>query len=81
MIQLGGIRLYTRDLAQIYHNDQNLLRDAFYVWVLFEDQKNREKCEAQTQHRTNGSLLYPVFRFGQAVQWARSFGKDFTTRH
>lgn len=77
MIRLGGVRFHTQNFVPIYHNNLDLLKTACYVWVLFEDQKNREKYEAQTQQRTADNLLCPVIRFRCAVKWVWRFVKNF----
>ena len=49
---------------------------AYYVTLLFEDQKNGELMERRTQRRTGDKSLCPVLRFGRAVLRVRIFVKD-----
>ena len=75
-IRLGGVKFYTTERREIPHEHPRLIELAEYVWILFEDQKNREKCESRTQRRTNDLLLCPVLRFGRAVQRVKGFVKN-----
>ena len=70
MIRLGGIRFYLNDYQLIPHHHPDLLELAAFVWVLFEDQKNRLKCNTRTQMKTHNPLLCPVIRLDRAVQRA-----------
>ena len=72
-IRLGGIRFYSSEFALIPHHHPRLLKLAAFVWVLFEDQKNRLKCDAQTQARTKDPRLCPVLRLGRTVKQVRKF--------
>ena len=55
-IRLGGIRFYTYDREPVPLNHPRLLQ-AHFVWVCFEDQKNRDKKETRTQERTKDPRL------------------------
>ena len=67
-ICLGGIGYYLNDFQLIPHHHPDLLELAAFVWVLFEDQKNRLKCNTHTQMKTHNPLLCPVLRLGRTVQ-------------
>ena len=75
MIRLGGIRFFSQDFRVIPQDHPDLLELAVYVWVLFEDQKNRLKRDSRTQKKTRDPLLCPVLRLGRAVQRVRRFVK------
>ena len=68
MIRTGGIRFYSNDYQLIPHHHPDLIELAAFVWVLFEDQKNRLKCDTRTQMKSHDPLLCPVIRLGRAVQ-------------
>ena len=73
-IRLGGIRFYSKEFELIpHHHHPHLIELSAFVWVLFEDQKNRLKCDSRTQAKTNDPLLCPVLRLGRAVQRVRKF--------
>ena len=76
MIRLGGIRFYSNNYQVIPQDHPNLIELAAFVWVLFEDQKNRLKCDIRTQMETQDPLLCPVIRIGRAVQRVRRFVKN-----
>ena len=80
-IRLGGVKFFTKNYQVVDHDDPNLLRRAAFVWILFEEQKNAEKCEARTQERSVDTKLCPVRSFAQAVQRVRKFvpGADGNT--
>ena len=75
-IHLGGIRFYSSYFALIPHHHPRLLELSAFVWVLFEDRKNRLKCDAQNQARTKDPKLCPVCRLGRAVQRVLKFAKN-----
>ena len=77
MIRLGGIRFYSYDFQVIPQDHPDLIELAAFVWVLFEDQKNRLKRDSRTQRKTQDPLLCPVIRIGRAVQRVRRFVKGF----
>ena len=60
VIRLGGVKFLTKNYQVINHNDPGLLRRAAFVWVLFEAQRNSEKCKARTQERSGDTKLCPV---------------------
>ena len=68
LIRLGGVKFFTKDGREIPHDHPDLLIIAHYVWILFEDQKNRDKFDTRTQERTNDIQLNPVQRWARAVQ-------------
>ena len=76
-IRLGGIRFYTQDCQVIPHHHPQLLELAFFVWILFEDQKNRLKCDSRTQMKTKDPELCPVRSTGRAVQRVIRFVKNY----
>ena len=75
-IWLGGIRFYAQDFQVIPHHYPQLLELAVFVWVLFEDQKNRLKCDSCTQMKTWDPCLCPVNSIGRAFQRVIKFVKD-----
>ena len=72
-IRLGGVKFFTKNYQAVGHDNPNLLRRAAFVWVLFEEQKNAEKCKARTQERLGDAKLCPVQSFAWAVQRVRKF--------
>ena len=74
-IRLGGISFFDRQRKEISHNHPHLLIIAIHVRILFEDQKNREKCETRTHRRSGDPVLCPVLRLGRAVQRVLKFTK------
>ena len=74
-IRLGGIQFYSNDFQVIPHHHPKLLEVAAFVWVLFEDQKNRLKCDTCTQMKTHDPLLCPVLQLGRAAQQVLLFVK------
>ena len=76
-IRLGGIRFYSQDCNLIPHNHPQLLDHAAFVWIMFEDQKNREKYDARTQMKTGDPRLCPVLCLGRAVQRVLKFVKGW----
>ena len=49
-----------------------------YVWILFEDQKNKQRSGSHSQRNIDNPLLCPVLRFGRAVQRIRRYTKKPT---
>ena len=76
-IRLGGIRFYAQDLQLIPHHHPQLLELAVFVWVRFDDQKNRLKFDSRTQMKTKDPLLCPVNSIGRAVQRVIKFVKGY----
>ena len=74
-IRLGRIRSYSNDSQLIPHHHPDHLELAVFVRVLFEDQKNRLKCDTRTQMKTQDFLLCLVFRLGRVVQQVLQFVK------
>lgn len=68
MITLSGVKFFTANKTKVDHQDPHLIEKSTYVWILFEDQKNRDKFDTRTQNKTNDPLLCPVLWFGRAVQ-------------
>ena len=75
-IRLGGFTFFDIQRKEIDHNHLHLLQVAVHVRLLFEDQKNREKCKTRTHRKSGDSVLCPVLRLGQAVQRVLKFTKD-----
>ena len=67
-IWLGGIQFYAQDLQVIPHHHPQLLELAVFVWIRFDDQKNRLKFDSRTQMKTKDPFLCPVNSIGRAVQ-------------
>ena len=68
MIQLGGVKFLTKNYKAIQHSDPYLPWTAAFVWVLFEEQKNAEKCKARTQSLSEDKKLCLVRCLVQAVR-------------
>ena len=73
MIRLGGVKFLTKNYKVIPHSDPDLPQIAAFVWVLFEEQKNAEKCKARNQSLLEERKLYPVRCLVQAVQRVLKF--------
>jgi len=73
LITLGCIKFFTKTRVELNHLDQDLLTKAYYVQIVFVDQKNGERFEKRSQTRTKDKTLCPVLRFGRAVQRVRQY--------
>ena len=56
-IRLGGVKFFNYQCTEIDHDHSQLLQIAIHVRILFEDQKNREKCESRTNQRSGDPVL------------------------
>ena len=59
-VRLGGVTFFDFQRKEIDHNHPYLLQVAVHVRILFEDQKNREKCETRTHWKSGDPVLCPV---------------------
>ena len=75
-VRLGGVTFFDIQRKEIDCNHLHLLQVAVHVRLLFEDQKNREKCKTRTHRKSGDSALCPVLRLGRAVQRVLKFTKD-----
>jgi hypothetical protein len=53
----------------IFHSEA--IAEAFFVTIVFADQKNKQKMDSRTQHRTTDRWLCPVRRWASAVKRIR----------
>jgi hypothetical protein len=65
---MGCLIFRTRSRRVLLLTDPDLLTLAFYVTIVFEDQKNGKKMDARTQQRSGHPFLCPLLRWGSAVQ-------------
>ena len=75
-IRLGKVKYFDNQRNEINHNHPYLLQIEIHVRLLFEDQKNREKCETRTHRRSGDAILCPVLRIGRAFQRVLKFSKN-----
>ena len=75
-IRLGGVTFFDRQRKEIDHNHPYLLQVVVHVRILFEDQKNREKCETRTHQKSDDLVLCPVLLLGWVVQRVLKFTKN-----
>ena len=61
-ICLGGVTFFDIQRKEINQNHAHLQQIAVHVRLLFEDQKNREKCEMRTHRKSGDSILCPVLQ-------------------
>jgi hypothetical protein len=66
-IMLGGLIFQSRTKTIVEHDNPDLLTQAKFITVTFEDQKNGIKKDSCTQQRTGNAVLCPVLRFGSVV--------------
>jgi hypothetical protein len=65
---MGCIVFRSKDRTVLSLSSINLLEQAEFVTIVFEDQKNGKKMDARTQKRSGHRFLCPVLRWGSAVQ-------------
>ena len=64
IVRLGGVTFFDFQRKEIDHNHPHLLQVTVHVRLLFEDQKNREKCETRTHWKSVDPVLCPVLWLG-----------------
>jgi hypothetical protein len=67
-VRMGCIVFRSKDRTVLSLSSINLLEQAEFVTIAFEDQKNGKKMDARTQKRSGHRFLCPVLRWGSAVQ-------------
>jgi hypothetical protein len=77
--KLGTIVFRDRSKGIVLHSDPLLLSKAEYITIVFIDQKNGNKMDHRTQHKTDHAFLCPVLRFGRAVMRIIATVPNWTT--
>jgi hypothetical protein len=71
LLQIENIQFRDQKKRVVSHEDPDLLRKAYYLTIMFVDQKNGEKFEKRTQPRSERKWLCPVRAWARAVRRAR----------
>jgi hypothetical protein len=65
---MGCFVFRTASRRVLRHTDPDLLHQAEYDTIVFDDQKNGKKVDARTQRRSGHKFLCPVLHWGYAIQ-------------